>query len=181
MCEYSKQLTLAAGITMVMPKRRIFRSKQPTDVQYSFSVILRNFYFLVGAGGIQLGRSVRVVLPSYAVNKIRASFPFTSYAGFKYRTLFFMTILSTSRPPFLLHNSKCTVSGGHNHTISTYNNNMLQCTIWNTGQHYLSQSCMPILTSLCCGVFVSGDRLHSRHLLPLQSDSADKSLATGSN
>ena len=34
-----------------------------------------------------LGKRVRVVLPSCAVNKIRTTFPSVNYAGFKYPTL----------------------------------------------------------------------------------------------
>ena len=34
-----------------------------------------------------LGRSVRVVLPSCAIKKIRDSFPSETYSGFKYPTL----------------------------------------------------------------------------------------------
>ena len=68
MCGYSKQLTSATGITMVMLKRRLFMSKQPTDVQYSFLAILKNFFistddtaslhidsWLLGAGGGLVG------------------------------------------------------------------------------------------------------------------------------
>ena len=66
MCGYSNQLTSATGITMVMLKRRIFMSKQPTDVQYAFSVIetsisvddtvsLHIGSWLVGAGGCLVG------------------------------------------------------------------------------------------------------------------------------
>ena len=127
-CSLETRLVLQAvcfsytGITMVMLKR-IFMSKQPTNVQYSFSVILRNFYFcrrylfiayqqLVGWWWEWLGQRVRVVLPSYTVNKIKPSFLSTSYAAFKYQQSQITeaedsNIALSSLLPFLLHNNKC--------------------------------------------------------------------------
>ena len=60
-----------------------------------------------------LGRRVRVVLPSYAVNKIRTSFLSTSYAGIQ------ISHSLLHDHPFYFTTVNAFMAGGHNHNFHT--------------------------------------------------------------
>ena len=91
----SRRPTSTIVSSMVQSKGRVFMSKWLMHCVFScvFHLIFCRQYRFMAYRQLTawcwgwLGKNIRVVLPSCAVNKIRSSFPSVAYAGFKYPQL----------------------------------------------------------------------------------------------